>query len=79
MEITGTEPNVGGGATTTMTANTAAKPSIVTAAAHGLETGDHVTIAGSNSTVEAVESRARVGASGDGARVTEDTPHKGQS
>lgn len=50
IEITGSEPNVGVVATTTITANTAANPSIVTAAAHGLETGDHVTIAGSNST-----------------------------
>jgi hypothetical protein len=50
VEVTGAEANVGGGKSGTITANTLANPTVVTSTAHGLQTGDHVTIAGSNST-----------------------------
>lgn len=50
IEVTGAEANVGVVPTTTITAISAANPTVITAAGHGLETGDEVTIAGSNST-----------------------------
>lgn len=50
IEVTGAEANVGVVASSTITAISQANPTQVTASAHGLETGDEVTIAGSNST-----------------------------
>lgn len=52
IEVTGLEDNAtaGSGGAKTITGNTQANPTVVTAAAHGFETGDTVTIAGSNST-----------------------------
>jgi hypothetical protein len=51
IDITGLEANVGVVTPKTISSNTLADPTVVTTSApHGLETGDHVTIAGSNST-----------------------------
>jgi len=50
VEVTGAEANVGVVTTKTITANSLANPTVVTATAHGFESGDNVTIAGSNST-----------------------------
>ena len=51
IDITGLEGNVGVVTAKTISSNTLANPTVVTTStAHGLETGDHVTIAGSNST-----------------------------
>ena len=52
IECTGLEDNTdaGAGGAIAITANTAANPTVVSAANHGFETGDTVTIAGSNST-----------------------------
>jgi len=51
IDITGLEANVGVVTPKTISGNTIANPTVVTTSApHGLETGDHVTISGSNST-----------------------------
>ncbi len=50
IEVTGLESNVGVVPPTAITAISQANPTVVTSAAHGLETGDNVTISGSNST-----------------------------
>ncbi len=52
VECTGLEDNTeaGTGGAKTITANSLANPTVVSATAHGFETGDTVTIAGSNST-----------------------------
>jgi len=50
IEVTGAEANVGAKASGSITANSQANPTVVTSTAHGLQTGDKVTITGSNST-----------------------------
>jgi len=50
IDITGLEANVGVVTPKTIIGNTIANPTVVNVTAHGLETGDHVTISGSNST-----------------------------
>jgi hypothetical protein len=51
IDVTGAEPSItGGGSGGTITGNTLANPTVVTSAAHGLQTGDTILIAGSNST-----------------------------
>jgi hypothetical protein len=52
IECTGLEANTtaGSGGSKTITANTLANPTVIASTAHGFETGDTVTIAGSNST-----------------------------
>ena len=50
VEVTGAEANVAANRSGSISANSLANPTVVTSVAHGLETGDVIVIAGSNST-----------------------------
>lgn len=46
IEITGAEPNVGNTASSVITSSSVANPTVITSPAHGLTTGDVITIVG---------------------------------